>query len=290
MMRGGQTEVSKAEPKKKIFVVEDEDELRNLLLELFEKEGYDATGASDGGVAQDLLDQNHFDLLLLDLLLPTVGGLEIFQRLQKRPDRPKVIVMTGVDTTETILQLVKGQACQLITKPAARSTYLEAVQHAFAETCKVMPIEVVSAKADWIELLVPCQLEVADRLQSFMLGLNAKLSKEVRESMAVAFRELLVNAIEWGGKLDPSRKVRIACLRSARILQYRIQDPGPGFKPDDLKHAAINNDPEHPYEHMAARREKGLRPGGFGLLMTHTLVDELIYNEAHNEVVFIKYL
>src|SRR5262249_45923166 len=118
MMRGGQTDVSKAEAKKKIFVVEDEDDLRNLLLELFEKEGYDVTGASDGGVAQDLLDQNHFDLLLLDLILPTVGGLEIFQRLQKRPDRPQVIVMTGVDTTETILQLVKGQACQLITKPA----------------------------------------------------------------------------------------------------------------------------------------------------------------------------
>jgi len=41
---------------------------------------------------------------------------------------------------------------------------------------------------------------------------------------------------------------------------------------------------------MTARSEKGIRPGGFGLLMTHTLVDELIYNEAHNEVVFIKYL
>jgi hypothetical protein len=41
---------------------------------------------------------------------------------------------------------------------------------------------------------------------------------------------------------------------------------------------------------MSARSEKGLRPGGFGLLMTRTLVDELIFNEAHNEVVFIKYL
>jgi CheY-like chemotaxis protein len=289
MMRG-KSDVSKAEPKKKIFVVEDDDDLRNLLLEVLEKEGYDVTGASDGGVARDLLDQKHFDLLLLDLLLPTVGGLEIFQRLQQRPDRPKVIVMTGDDTTETILQLVKGQACQLISKPAARTTYLEAVEQALAQPCEVIPIEVVSAKADWVELLVPCQLEVADRLQSFMLGLNAKLSQEVRESMAVAFRELLVNAIEWGGKLDPSRKVRIACLRSNRILQYRIQDPGPGFKPEDLKHAAINNDPDHPYAHMTARTEKGLRPGGFGLLMTHTLVDELIYNEAHNEVVFIKYL
>ncbi len=38
------------------------------------------------------------------------------------------------------------------------------------------------------------------------------------------------------------------------------------------------------------REEKGLRPGGFGLLMTRQVADELIYNEAHNEVVFVKYL
>src|SRR5690242_18476487 len=106
MMRG-KSEVAKGEPKKRIFVVEDNDDLRNLLLEQFEKEGYDVTGASDGGVAQEMLDHKHFDLLLLDLGLPTVGGLEIFQRLQQRPDRPRVIVMTGDDTTETILRLVQ---------------------------------------------------------------------------------------------------------------------------------------------------------------------------------------
>jgi CheY-like chemotaxis protein/anti-sigma regulatory factor (Ser/Thr protein kinase) len=279
-----------AEHKKSIFVVEDNDDLRSLLLELFEKEGYEVAGASDGGVAQDLLKQKYFDLVLLDLGLPTVGGLEILQGLQHKADGPKVIVMTGDDTTQTILELVRGQTCHLISKPAPRTAYLEAVEHALAQTSELLPIEIVSAKADWVELLVPCQLEVVDCLQSFILGMNAKLSKEVRESIGIAFRELLMNAIEWGGKLDASRKVRIACLRSDRILQYRIQDPGPGFKPDDLKHAAVTNDPEHPYAHMAARAEKGIRAGGFGLLMTHTLVDELIYNEAHNEVVFIKYL
>ena len=74
------------------------------------------------------------------------------------------------------------------------------------------------------------------------------------------------------------------------MLLYRIADPGPGFSPDKLEHAAVNNDNDSPYGHMRVREEKGLRPGGFGLLMTRTLVDELIWNEAHNEVVFVKYL
>jgi anti-sigma regulatory factor (Ser/Thr protein kinase) len=108
--------------------------------------------------------------------------------------------------------------------------------------------------------------------------------------VAQAFRELLMNAIEWGGRLDPDRKVRIACVRAKRLLLYRIQDPGEGFDLERLRHAAISNPADDPVRHLAIREEQGLRPGGFGLAMTRSLVDELIYNEARNEVVFIKYL
>jgi anti-sigma regulatory factor (Ser/Thr protein kinase) len=98
-----------------------------------------------------------------------------------------------------------------------------------------------------------------------------------------------MNAIEWGGKLDPKRRVRIAYLRGRRMLLYRVADPGPGFRMEDLDHAAISH-PDDPIEHMRVREEKGLRPGGFGLLMVRAQVDELIYNEKQNEVVFVKYL
>jgi len=101
---------------------------------------------------------------------------------------------------------------------------------------------------------------------------------------------LLFNGVEWEEKLDPSRKVRISCIRTRRMLLYRIADPGKGFSFRDLTHAAVNNPPEDPMEHASVREEKGLRPGGFGLLMTRQMVDELLYNEAHNEVVFVKYL
>jgi anti-sigma regulatory factor (Ser/Thr protein kinase) len=70
---------------------------------------------------------------------------------------------------------------------------------------------------------------------------------------------------------------------------YRIADPGPGFRIEDLSHAAILH-PHDPIAHMQVREEKGIRPGGFGLLMVRASVDELLYNEKHNEVVFVKYL
>ena len=150
------------------------------------------------------------------------------------------------------------------------------------------PIEVVSARPNWVELVVPCTRGAADRLHAVMAQLETDLPEELRESVGYAFRELLLNAVEWGGKLDPKRKVRISYVRAKRMLLYRIADPGPGFKMEGLSHAAISH--QDPIEHMRVREEKGLRPGGFGLLMVRAKVDELIYNEKQNEVIFIKYL
>ena len=153
-----------------------------------------------------------------------------------------------------------------------------------------MPIEVVSARPEWVELVAPCVLEMADRIQLFVMQLDTRLPEPVRESVAQAFRELMTNAIEWGGKLDPQRKVRISCVRAKRMLLYRIADPGEGFDIDKLRHAAINNPDADPLQHAIVREEQGIRPGGLGLMMTRSLVDEVIYNEKRNEVMLIKYL
>ena len=159
------------------------------------------------------------------------------------------------------------------------------------QSSSVVPvaIEVISAHPNWVELLVPCIREAADQIQPVVSRLGADLAPAVVESVGDAFRELLLNAIEWGGRLNPNHKVRIACVRTNRVLIYRIADPGPGFKLENLDHAAIAH-PGDPLEHVKVREEKGLRAGGFGLLMVRAKVDELVYNEKQNEVIFMKYL
>jgi PAS domain S-box-containing protein len=149
-------------------------------------------------------------------------------------------------------------------------------------------IEVTSAQPNWVELLVPCTREAAERIHEVVARLGADLPDAVRESVSYAFRELLLNAVEWGGKLDPTRQVRISCVRTNKVLFYRIADPGQGFTFDDLSHAAVAH--TTPMEHIRVREEKQLRAGGFGLLTVRAEVDELVYNEKHNEVIFMKYL
>jgi PAS domain S-box-containing protein len=165
---------------------------------------------------------------------------------------------------------------------------LNLVQSALQNSETSQTIEVTSADPRWVELLVPCTREAADKIGNVVQRLGEDLPEEIIESVSSAFKELLLNAVEWGGQLDPDRRVRIACLRTNRMLMYRIADPGPGFRFDNLAHSALLH--PDPFEHMRIREEQGLRPGGFGLLMVRASVDELVYNEKHNEVVFIKYL
>lgn len=151
-------------------------------------------------------------------------------------------------------------------------------------------VRILSSQPDWVEILLPCQLDLAEHIQSFLTWMISDLSEEVRDSVGSALHELLFNAIEWGGKLDPQKHVRIAFLRGERLLLFRIADPGSGFRFKDLAHAALNNPPDKPSGHMEVREKNGLRPGGFGLMMVRAAAAELIFNESHNEVVFVKYL
>ena len=275
----------------KILVVEDDAAIRAVIRELLESADFAVTTAADGIEALERLRQESFDLMLSDVWMPRLGGLDLLRSLRveaKTP--PRVIVMTADDTPQTVLQALREQAYQYIAKPFDPAALLEQVQHALELSTDPLPIEVLSARPNWVELLVPCDLGTADRIQGFLAQLRADLPEEVRQNVGSAFREMLLNAVEWGGKLDPHRKVRIAYLRAKRMLLYRIADPGPGFKIETLAHAAVNNPEGDPWGHMRAREAKGLRPGGFGILLVRAMVDELLYNEAQNEVVLIKYL
>jgi DNA-binding response OmpR family regulator/anti-sigma regulatory factor (Ser/Thr protein kinase) len=274
----------------RILVADDDRTTRLLITETLRESKFDVVDVADGAAALKKLKSDKIDLALLDVWMPKKNGLEVLAALRKTKKRPKVIIMTSDDTPETLLSAIREEAYQYLAKPIDPKAMMVLVRESLQKSAKPLPIEVVSARPTWVELVVPCTLETAERIEGFMAHLKGGISEDVRRSIGQAFHELLLNAIEWGGKLDPKRKVRISYLRAKKMVLYRIADPGPGFKFHEIEHAAISHDPTDPTAHDHIRQEKGLRPGGFGLLMTQANVDELLYNEKQNEVVFVKYL
>jgi anti-sigma regulatory factor (Ser/Thr protein kinase) len=153
-----------------------------------------------------------------------------------------------------------------------------------------LQIEVISDRPDWIELRVPCDLQAVEPIQRFLGHLHDHISKETREAVGAVFRELLNNAIEHGGKCDPTKRVEIKYIHLKRAILYSIKDPGEGFNIEEIEHAAFANPPGDPTRHMQRRQELGLRPGGFGIMLASQVIDELVYNEKHNELIFVKYI
>ena len=232
-----------------------------LLTETLHEHKYNVVAVNDGAAALKKIKEGKFDMVLMDVWMPKMNGLEVLTKLRSVKKQPKIIVMTSDDTPETLLRRdSRGSLFTYMAKPVDPKALVVMVKEMLAKTSSAAPIEVVSASPTWVELLVPCSLDEAERIEGFMAHLKTGLSEDVRRAVGQAFHELLLNAVEWGGKLDPNRKVRISYLRARRMLMYRIADPGPGFKFAELDHAAISHMPDEPTKHDEIRQKKGCGP------------------------------
>ena len=274
--------------RRRVLVADDDAAIRRGISRLLENAGFEVSEAADGIAALNAIQEKQYDLVFLDIWMPHLSGLEVLSRIRTGRNRPKVIVTTSDGTSETLLRAVKEQAYDYLSKPFPPRKAVEVAERALSAD-QEPAIEVLSARPHWVELLLPCTREAAERIQTFMMHLEADLPENLRETIASCFGELLLNAVEWGGKWDPNRKVRVAAVRSPRMLMFRIADPGPGFSFEGLSHAAVGQPESEPTAHMSVREEQGIRAGGFGILMTKAGADELLYNEAQNEVMFVKY-
>ncbi|WP_125772577.1 response regulator transcription factor [Companilactobacillus furfuricola] len=102
---------------KKILCVDDEPSILELIQYNLESNGYQVVTATDGQIALDKLEQNKFDLILLDQMLPKIDGLSVLKKMRSNTDLTPVIFLTAVDTEESkITGLISG-ADDYVTKP-----------------------------------------------------------------------------------------------------------------------------------------------------------------------------
>ncbi len=270
----------------KIFVVDADPAVCESIRVALAGEGCDLRYAPPGQASLTLFAEEKAELVIVDL---TRQGLALLEQLSRIQDGPRRLVMSNNPTPELMIGALQQRVCDFLTKPFTADELRAAVSNALT-ACPANTIEVVSASPEWVELRLPCDLAAVGPLQRLVAQLAADLPAAMSEALGYAFREMLNNAIEHGCKLDPQQRVEISYIQLKHAVICRIKDPGDGFDPERLEHAAINNPDDDPLRHFFARSEQGMRAGGFGILLTSQMVDELVYNERRNELLFVKYL
>lgn len=116
----------------RVLYVDDEEPLRVLVKSELGQHGYEVETAEDGDVALTMLEQKSYDLVLLDIRMPRMDGIEVLNRMKARSIRPRIIMLTGVDDLSIAVRSVKLGATDFLTKPYDLEQLLSSIKRVLA--------------------------------------------------------------------------------------------------------------------------------------------------------------
>jgi diguanylate cyclase (GGDEF)-like protein/PAS domain S-box-containing protein len=115
----------------RILIVDDESFMRVLFTNTLQKAGLSTTVAHDGRSALDCISESHFDLILLDLIMPNIDGFETCRLIRAIPSykHTPILTVTGLDDSESILRAFEAGASDFVTKPIIPELLIHRVQY-----------------------------------------------------------------------------------------------------------------------------------------------------------------
>jgi anti-sigma regulatory factor (Ser/Thr protein kinase) len=279
--------IPQLKPRKTVLTVGPNDELSTQIATTLP--GWNIERAGNNLSALSLIERRPFDLVITGQNTSGAADVELLRKIRRVRPHVRLVILTNESTPSDVITSMRARAFSYFSTTFSSDSLVEMIRLAAELPCWDDGIEVITATPAWIQLLVRCDRHTADRLLQFLHEI-IDLPELEKGRIGMAFREMLLNAIEHGAHFDPSQYVEISYLRARHAVMCRVKDPGEGFSLDEIKHAAICNPPGEPLRHQEYREADGLRPGGFGVLIARNLVDEMIYDERGNDVVLIKYL
>jgi two-component system nitrogen regulation response regulator NtrX len=119
--------------REKILIIDDEASICSALKGILEDEGYQALAVATGEEGLQQLDQQNFDLVLLDIWLPGMSGLDVLANIKNLEDHPQVVMISGHGTVETAVQAVKLGAFDFLEKPLTLEKVILTVKNALKQ-------------------------------------------------------------------------------------------------------------------------------------------------------------
>jgi DNA-binding NtrC family response regulator len=114
----------------RLLIIEDEDTLCESLKRVFLRDGYEVDSADSAEAAFKFLEDRSYDLIITDIILPGISGIELLTKYRKKNPAQKVMVITAYASLTTAVDSIKAGACDFIIKPLMHDEMKKAVRKA----------------------------------------------------------------------------------------------------------------------------------------------------------------
>ena len=288
-----------------VLVADDNPEEARLIIRLLEQAGLEASHVFDGAAAFEAVSERRPDLLITDMRMPGMDGLELVRRLAHEVPSLPVVLVTGYGSGETAIRALRQGAAGYVPKsqileeliPTIEGV-LEVVQERYERTQVLHYLQ-----GSRTELILPNEQELIGGVVALLQGLYHEHYPECADSerlqIGTAMREALRNAMHHGNLEISSeyrkhtsevydrlvrkrladerysrRRVRIAASYGATTFTCVVGDEGAGFDPTEVP------DPTD--------AENLLKASGRGLYLITSFMDEVHFNDSGNEITMVK--
>ena len=206
----------------RILIVEDDSRISDFLQRALKSEGYSTVCTGDGKSALDLIDNADFDIILLDLMLPGLSGLEVCQALRMRRVEIPIVMLTALDTAEDIVRGLRMGADDYVTKPFDLDELLARLDAVGRRTQRTPGATQTLTAGDVVldlrSMIVSFKGEQVDCTAKELAVLELLMSDPDR----LFSRERILNNI-WGIDMDPLTNVVDVYISK---LRKKLSSPG----------------------------------------------------------------
>lgn len=289
---------------KKILIVDDEEPVREVLKAALTEKGYAVSEAKNGMEGFTLFQKTNPDIILTDVRMPGLSGIEITKRIKHLKEDIDVIIMTGFGSEELVVKALRAGASNYIKKPIVFDDLFNILENIIYKRenrrrYEITRDAVVSEQKDII--MGNNVTNVWGVINQILFNIHSRVDSKTIEGMGLGLYEILINAIEHGNlgisyeekskalqdntytqlikrktaEADAQgKKVYINSTYNHGTLQVEIRDEGRGF---DIKSLPDMSDPENI---LAAH--------GRGIFLCTIYFDQVQYSKSGNRVTLVK--
>ncbi len=214
-----------------ILVVEDDTFLREAIVTLLRDFNWEVYEASDGIEALARMRQHPVEIVLTDLQMPRMDGVQLLGHLREIDPELPVVVLTGFGTTERCAQALRAGATDFLLKPCEDDDLLAALDEAWEAgraNGRAEPFQIRASGR--IEMTMPAATKMVSGVVAQVEAFARAAGYYTRRwGIRRALREALDNAVRHGARGKDDRDVRIIVTLTDEGLALEIEDPGAGF-------------------------------------------------------------